>query len=123
MPEEIDKPKIPAEAGQILVKPKDDEKVVSKKEQSKYRTGVGKLLHMMQWLRLDILNPTRKLSKHLTKATTVHMKALYGLMTNCLATEKRGLKLAPNQKWNGMSDHKFNIIGKADSTYASCPNT
>ena len=44
LPEEIDKPKIPAEAGQILVKSKEDEKVVSKKEQSKYRTGVGKLI-------------------------------------------------------------------------------
>eukprot|EP00957_Ditylum_brightwellii_P007401 560521-Ditylum_brightwellii.AAC.1 len=39
-------PKTPAETGLVLNK-KDD--VVSKKEHKQYQTGVGKLLHMMQY--------------------------------------------------------------------------
>ena len=39
-------------------------------------------------------------------------------------TPERGWKLEPERKWDGkQKNFKFNIIGKADETYASCPDT
>jgi hypothetical protein len=48
-------PRTPATPGSVLQKvdPKD---WLSDKLQSKYRSGVGKLSHMIKWTRPDILN-------------------------------------------------------------------
>jgi hypothetical protein len=91
--------------------------------QGAFRKGVGKLLHMMRWSRPDTLNTVRELSRNMTHATTTHMKALYRVMKYCVTTKDRGLVLKPNCAWNGLLSHEFVIAGKADSTYASCPNT
>jgi hypothetical protein len=55
LPDEKDKPTIPAEAGQVFSKPAEDEEL-PQGEQKVYRSGVGKLLHVMRWSRPDILN-------------------------------------------------------------------
>ena len=49
-------PSTPMDAGKILT-PSENES----KNQTPYQSGVGKLLHMMQWSRPDILNATREL--------------------------------------------------------------
>jgi hypothetical protein len=46
LPDERDKPFIPAEAGQVLKRASDDEGV-GQDGQGAFRKGVGKLLHMM----------------------------------------------------------------------------
>jgi hypothetical protein len=48
----------PAETGKILVKCAEGTEFLSA-EQTQYRQGVGKLLHMMRWLRPEIYNATR----------------------------------------------------------------
>lgn len=69
-------PKTPATPGSILQRgePKDH---VSEKEQTTYRSGVGKLLHMMKWTRPEILNAVRELSRFMMGATLAHMKEMY----------------------------------------------
>jgi hypothetical protein len=54
-------PRTPATPGSVLqkVNPKD---WLSDELQSKYRSGIGKLLHMMKWTRPEILNAVRELS-------------------------------------------------------------
>jgi hypothetical protein len=92
--------------------------------QGDFRKGVGKLLHMMRWSRPDTLNAVRELSRNMTHATTTHiMKALYRVMKYCVITKDRGLVLKPDRAWNGLPSHEFVIAGKADSAYASCPDT
>ena len=60
---EKNKAKTPAEPGQVLLKC-DEKNKMSDKDQTTYRSGVGKLLHMMRWSRPEILNAVRELSKH-----------------------------------------------------------
>jgi hypothetical protein len=59
----------------------------------------------------------------MTLATMTHMKALYRVMKYCATTKDRGLVLKLNRTWNGLPSHEFVIAGRADSTYASCPDT
>ena len=78
-----DYPKTPAIPGEVL-KPGED--VLDPEEQSRYRSGVGKLLYAMKWSRPDILNATRELSRHMMTATGAHMAAMYRVMQYCLGT-------------------------------------
>jgi hypothetical protein len=91
--------------------------------QSTYRSGVGKLLHMMRWSRPDVLNSIRELLKHMTAAKQAHLKAMYQAMTYCVHMKDRGLTLKPNRTWNRSPNHEFVIKGQADVSYASCPST
>jgi hypothetical protein len=115
-------PKTPAETGQILM-PCNENDGVSPAEQGRYRSGTGKLLHMMRWSRPDILNAVRELSKNMKAASEVHMKAMQRTMRYCLATPERGLLLKPNGKWNGDPNYEFEIKGRSDANYATDPAT
>jgi hypothetical protein len=81
----------PAETGKVLVKG-DEESQLKAAEQTKYRCGVGKLLHMMRWSRPEIYNSVRELSRFMTSGTTTsHVKAMKRVMEYCVATENRGI--------------------------------
>ena len=43
--------------------------LLKKKDQTKYRSGVGKLLHMMKWSRPEIMNSICELSRFMSAAT------------------------------------------------------
>jgi hypothetical protein len=60
----------------------------------------------------------RELSRFARGALMAHMKAMYRCMAYCVATSKRGIKIVPNETWNGSPDFKFVISGRADSDYA-----
>jgi hypothetical protein len=51
------------------------------------------------------------------------MKAMKHILAYCLATLNRGAVLKPTRKWDGDPDFKFKISGKADSSYATEPDT
>ena len=114
-------PTIPAEDGQILVLCK---RVNGVKEsvQGMYRSGVGKLLHMMQWSRPEILNSVRELSRHMPVAEPRHMKALFRVLRYCSLTPEQGLLLKPTRTWTGNPDHEFIIQGFSDANYATDPS-
>jgi hypothetical protein len=99
----------PRTPGEVLQKgdPKDE---VSDEEQFKYRSGVGKLLHMMKWTRPEILNAVRELSRVMSEATKAHIKAMYRLMKYCIATPNRGILLTAKHEvgWK----QRFRICGQ-----------
>jgi hypothetical protein len=109
----------PAPAGEVLQKV---EEVMSDQEQFKYRSGVGKLLHLMKWSRPEILNAVQELSRFMTGAAKAHVKAMYRVMNYCLDTPKCGLVLQPKRHCaDGGKDFEFEISGLADSDYAKDP--
>lgn len=111
-------PTTPATPGSILV-PVAERNKLSKTDQTKYRSGVGKLLHMMRWSRPDILNAVRELSKFMSGASEAHVVAMKRVMKYCVATPERGLELKPTRKWNGKDrEFRFRIKGMSDSEYA-----
>ena len=70
---------IPAPAGDRL-KQGDASENVGLEAQSKYRSGVGKLLHMMCWSRWEIMNRVRELSRFMSGATPKHVDAMRQVM-------------------------------------------
>jgi hypothetical protein len=114
---------IPAEAGSVLEKCAENE-ALTEGEQTRYRSGVGKLLHMMRWSRPEIYNAVRELSRFMTiGASSIHMKAMERVMNYCLTTRNRGLLIEPTQEWDGSPEFEVLILGRSDSDYAKDPET
>jgi hypothetical protein len=113
-------PRTPATPGEVLQQGEPAD-FVDDDEQSTYRSGVGKLLHMMKWTRPEILNAVRELSRFMAGATRAHMNAMYRTMKYCVSTPKRGLMLQPTMKWDGDPNFEFIITGRSDSDFAKDP--
>jgi hypothetical protein len=75
-------------------------------------------LHMTRWTRPEIMNAVRELSRFTGGALMGHMKAMYRVMAYCVSASKRGIKIAPNKRWDGDVEFEFTIAGRADSDYA-----
>jgi hypothetical protein len=115
-------PNTPAIPGDALVKadPKD---CIPANELFKYRSGVGKLLHMMRWSRPEILNAVRELSRYMSGASLAHVKAMHQIMKYCVDSPGCGLLLKPIGKWDGNPSYEFVITGRSDSDYAKDTDT
>src|SRR5687767_14171305 len=111
------KPRTPAVPGEVLQKG-DERNRLSYMDQRKYRSGVGKLLHMMRWSRPDVMNAVRETSKFMQEATGGHMAAMLRVMKYCVGTAKEGLVIKPRRDWDGSKEYQFEIVGKSDSEYA-----
>lgn len=110
-------PRTPAIAGDVLVRGEIIDQV-SNEEQKMYRSGVGKLLHMMRWSRTDTLNSVRELSRFMQGAVLAHVKAMKRVMKYCVGTPNRGMFLKPSGEWDGSPDYEFKVTGRSDSDYA-----
>lgn len=73
----------------------DDEK------QTKFKSEVGKLLHLMRWSRPDIRNIVRECSRRMTACNKNHMKSMLRCMKYCIDIKHRGWTIKPDRKWNG----------------------
>jgi hypothetical protein len=113
----------PAEAGKVLMKAKEGAGQ-SPEKQTKYRSGIGKLLHMMRWSRPEIWNAVRDGSRHMSNNNKDHNKSMGKVMKYCVDTPKRGWFLKPSRVWDGV-DKTFEFIlrAKADSNFATCTET
>lgn len=92
-------------------------------ESTKYRSGVGKLMHMMQYSRPEIYNAVRDLARHMKSPTQVHYNAMLRVMKYCVETPNRGLTLEPEGEWDGSNKYLFTVSGRSDSDYAKCQVT
>ena len=113
----------PAEPKKQLSKTVDGQEVNSM-EQTKFRSGVGKMLHLMRWSRPDIWNAVRELSRRMVKSNYDHMKAMLRVMKYCVDTNNLGWYLQPERNWDGCNkDFEFKLMGKADSNFATYSET
>ncbi len=115
-----DAPKTPAIPGDVLRKGEQAD-LLNDRDQRTYRSGVGKLLHLMKWTRPDILNAVRELSRFMSGATQAHLRAMERVMRYCCKTPNRGILLKPTMTWDGNPDFEFIVSGRADSDYAKDP--
>jgi hypothetical protein len=110
----------PAVPGSTLSKGEPD---TTPFQQFKYRSGVGKLIHLAKWSRPEILNAVRDLARHMSAPSTKHLQALDRCMAHVVQTPNRGLVLKPEGSWDGKGEHEFVILGRSDTNYAACPDT
>ena len=80
-------------------------------KQSKYRSDVGKMLHMMRWSKPDIYNATRDCSRHMQVGSDEHYEAMQRTMKHCVGDPDEGLVLVPKGEWGGGKDFLFRIKG------------
>ena len=79
----------------------------SRKDQTKYRSGVGKLLHMMRWT----WNSVHETLRHMTVSNAAHMKAMKRIMVFIVNTIEQGWSLKPKRKWDG-KDKSFKFFSE-----------
>ena len=102
-----------------IVRPGKNDEVIGKKEQSKYRTGVGMLLFLVKHSRPDIANCTRELSKVLDGANEGAYKELIRSIKFVLDTKDYGLRIEPK----GEIDGEWELRMYTDSDYAGDKST
>ena len=76
--------------------------VMDEKLHRLYRKGVGKLIHLSKYLRPDILNALRELTKFGNKPRVAHYRAMLRVMKFCWQTRNEGLMIHPNKRWGGV---------------------
>ena len=113
--------RIPASAGQGLVKSTEEEGCLSAEKQTEYRSGVGMLLFLTKFSRPDISNTVRELSKMNTCANEAHMKELLRLVKFVLDTRFWMLKYKVNG--NLKKKLKWLIRALCDSDFAGDKDT
>ena len=115
--------KTPAEPKQVMAKTIDG-CALDGDNQFKFRSGIGKLLHMMRWSRPEIWNAVRECSRHMGNCNGLHKKAMLRVMKYCVTTKNRGWRLQPKRFWDGIDkDFLFEIIGRPDASYGTCKDT
>jgi hypothetical protein len=115
-------PNTPATPGGAVVKA-DATDCIPADELFKYRSGVGKLLHMMRWSQPEILNAVRELSRYMSGASLAHVKAMHRTMKYCVGSPECGLLLKPIGEWDGNPSYEFVMTGRSDSDYAKDTDT
>jgi hypothetical protein len=114
-----DKVKLPSTGGSMLTYKQEGARFLKREKQKKFRSGVGKLLHLAKWSRPEIKNAVKELSRGMTKATEEAFDSMLRVMKYCVDTPNKGLILAPRGTWSGLDDKELIIKGMSDTTYAS----
>ena len=113
----------PAEQGQVLSASEEGD-LLNPNMQHKYRSGVGKLIHLMRWSRPEIYNAVRELTMHMGKCNEFHFAAMIRVMKYCADTPNRGWLISPKRVWDGKDKNfEFILVGLPDASYASCKRT
>ena len=117
----IGKPKqysTPAGPKTIIMRPEKGDKLISKSEQTIYRSGVGMLLYLVKHSRPEISNAVRELSKVGDGATYGHWKQLMRTIQYVLNSKTIGLRIKPT-----VLDETHTLEGIWDSEYAGDKDT
>ena len=80
----------PVEPNTVLKKP-DPGEILVNKDQSKYQSGIEKMMHMMRWSRPHIYHATCNCTRHMTLVGRTHYDAMILIMDYCITTPERGL--------------------------------
>jgi hypothetical protein len=115
-------PLLPAPPGEVLTRIAGEP--LDAKQSSKYRSGTGKLMHMMKWTRHEILNRVRELSRFMAAPTSLHLARMFRVMNYVRHTAQFGNYINPGLIWDGLNRNiEFIISGRSDAEYASDPET
>ena len=84
-------------------------------EQTKYHSGVGKLLYLVKWSCPEIANSVHELTRFMTQSYPVCMTGLEHVMQHVLKYLEHGMVMQPDSHWDGSKDFKFEIDRVSDS--------
>jgi hypothetical protein len=101
----------------LIVRPDDADKVDAAM-QSKYRSRVGMLLHLIKYLRPDLANMERELSKCMDGASLAAYKEMQRVIKFVLDTRMQCLKIQPRHE-----SEKWDLVLYCDSDWAGDPES
>ncbi|KAL7501989.1 hypothetical protein ACHAXN_000113 [Cyclotella atomus] len=104
-----------------MVRNTDDKLALPKEKQSLYRSGVGMLLYLVKYLRPDIANAVRELSKVLDGSTKASFKEMLRVIKYILDTKEMGLRI--KSKVPKSADEPWDLVCYSNSDYAGDPDT
>ncbi len=84
--------------GTVLMCPAEGDDVLSPKDQTTLRSGVGKLMYQMQYSRINIAQPVQDLAWYMTCGDLKTLEATRRCMIYVLCTKDEGPLLMPTQK-------------------------
>ena len=100
-----------------VMRPISKNKLISAKEQTEYRAGVGSLLYLLKHSRPDLSNCVRELTKVMDGANPAHQKMLYRAIKFVDQTKAKSLILRPlkQRQWTMKAYTDSDFAGDTDS--------
>jgi hypothetical protein len=86
----------PAQPGTVLMHPVEGKEVHKPEDQTRLRTGVGKLIYQMHCLRPDIAQAVQNLAWYMSCGNSKTLEAIKRCMRYVLCTREAGLLLKPS---------------------------
>ena len=83
--------------------------------QTRYCSGVGKLLYLVKWYCPEIMNSVCELTRFMTNAFPTSMKGMEHVMQHVLTYPDCGMVMQPDGEWGGSRELEFEIDGISDS--------
>ncbi|KAG7348743.1 hypothetical protein IV203_011340 [Nitzschia inconspicua] len=102
--------KVPMASGITVIRPTEDDPLLSPEDQKDYRSAVGMLLYLVKHSRPDLSNSVREVSKVMDGATDEHVTILHRVIKFVIYTKDRGVLIKP--------DKNRGIIAYCDSDFA-----
>jgi hypothetical protein len=84
--------KSPMGSNVSILRPKEQDKLITDEMQKRYRSGVGSLLYLVKHTCPDLSNTVRELAKVLDSATEAHLKFLVRAIKYTLDTKNMHYK-------------------------------
>ena len=96
----------------------DESYLLLPQKYTKYRSGVGKMMHVMQYSTLRMYNVDRDLTRHMAQPAPKYTNEILHCMKHCAKRPARGVVLTPTRLWDGSSDFRSIIRGNSNPDYA-----
>ena len=107
-----------AAPGTVLEKAREGKGLLPAQMQIYLRSGIGKMVHVMQWGRPEISHSVRNMVKLMGQGNYKAIDVMHTCMTHCVDMTNCGVTLRPHGNWDGTKDFKFIVSGRSDSDYA-----
>ena len=112
--ENLQKYNTPSAPGECVIRPKEEDELISEDEQKSFRSGVGMLLYLVKHSRPDISNFVRELAKVMDGATYGNLKSLHRTIKYVIDSRNKCLALIPTRR----NTKEWELYGLSDSDYA-----
>ena len=87
---------MPAQPGMVLMHPVKGKEILKSEDQTTLRSGVGKLMYQMQYLRPDIAQAVYDLAQYMTRGNLKTPEAMKRCLRFVLCSREAGLLLKPS---------------------------
>ncbi len=105
------------------MRPVEGKEILNLEDQTTLRSGMGKYMYQMQYLRPEIAQAVCDLERYMMHGNLKILETMKRCMRFVLCSRKARVLVKPSQKWDGSNEHQFRIRGRSGSDYAEDTQT